>query len=614
MSDLDIASKVKQLPDQPGIYLMKNSSNQIIYVGKAKILKNRVSSYFVKSKSHTDKTQALTREIASFDVILTSTEAEALLLERSMIRHHQPHFNILLRDDKEYPYVRVNFQEDWPRIEKVRRRKDDGADYIGPFSQSSFLSISLKTISRVFPLIRCTPHEFAQAKRPCNYYHMKMCLAPCTLPVSSEQYKDMIRSALRLFKGQHRELQKELELKMQDASEHQRYELAASLRDQISALKVLNEKQSVIIRDLDEGDAIGIVQKEEWASIQVLMIREGQLLGSESFMISTPIQTEKETLSSFLFQYYENRLLPKELLLPFALEDIEAILANLGTEDQKKRCRWSVPERGNKADLIKLAHKNAQYSWDEQSLAKKQQRVDLSLIKNFLNLKVEPNRSECIDISNIQGTAIVGSNICFIQGKPRKDLYRIYSIRSVTDGPDDFGSIREVVRRRLIRGVRDHDLPDLLLIDGGRGQLSSALEVLREFPAIPTAIVSIAKSRGKEDTPDERPEYSDERIFVALDQAPIPLTIGSPEFRFFTQMRDEAHRFAIKHHRQKRSKIAVSSELDHIPGIGKTLRKRMIQDFGGMEGLRKASLDQIKKIKGMRAEVALLVYTKLRSE
>ncbi len=617
MMHSQLQDKIRRLPSEPGIYLMKNIDGRIIYIGKAKNLKNRVSTYFHSSLGLATKTLALVREIRDFDLILTATEGEALLLERSMIRHHQPDFNVMLRDDKEYPYIRVDFRADWPRIEKVRKRADDGAFYLGPFSHAGFLSVTLKMISRIFPLIRCSEHEFANAKRPCNYYHMKMCLGPCTLPVERDVYTDMIRNALRLFQGQHRELLHSLKESMKQASQQQRYEVAATYRDQIKALEALNQRQAVVVRTIDHGDIVGVYQQETSTAIQVLMVRAGKLLGSESFLVNTPIQDEAETLTAFLAQYYEARPLPPELLLPIPLDDVAELLQTIGDHQgahDGKPTRVHVPQRGQSADLIKLAIKNAHFHWEEQLKQRSRQRVDLELIQSKLGLATLPTRMECIDISNLQGTAIVASDVCFIDGKPRKDLYRSYTIKTVSENPDDFASIREVVSRRLIRGVRDADLPDLLLIDGGKGQLQAALDAFGQFPNLNVQLVSIAKARHDETSPDFALQHSDERLYFPNRDAPVPLAIGSPEFRLFVQLRDEAHRFAIAHHRKKRSKIAHASLLDEVAGIGPTLRKRLLQELGGLDGIRKASLDELKRVKGLREDVALLLYTKLRDE
>ncbi len=614
---IELQEKLKRLPQEPGIYLMKDARGYIIYIGKAKNLKNRVSTYFHSHSGATGKTQALVREIRDFELLLTANEGEALLLERSMIRHHQPQFNVMLRDDKEYPYIRVDFTAEWPRIEKVRRRLEDGAFYLGPFSHAGFLAITLKMIYKIFPLIRCSPHEFANVTRPCNYYHMKLCLGPCTLAVDRDMYVDMIRNALKLFQGQHQELLRTLKEKMKAASEEQKYEMAATYRDQIHALATLNQRQAVIVRTIDHGDIVGIYQQDDSTAIQVLMVRGGQLLGSESFLIRTPIQTEAEALLAFLAQYYEARPLPPELLLPFPLDDVDILLQAIAGDQGTSalpRTRVLVPQRGQSADLLKIAQKNAQFHWEDQHAQKSRKRVDLELIKETLQLDVLPTRMECIDISNLQGTAIVASNICFIDGKPRKDLYRIYTIQTVTENPDDFASIREVVSRRLTRAVRDADWPDLLLIDGGKGQLQAAMDALAEFPGIKLRIVSIAKSRPDENSPDYNPKYSQERLFFTDRDEPVSLDVGSPEYRLFTQLRDEAHRFAIKHHRKKRGKIAQSSLLEEVPGIGATLRKRLLQEFGGLDGIKAATLDQLKRVKGMRADAALVLYTKLHEE
>ena len=612
----------------PGVYLMKDTRGTIIYVGKAKALKNRVSSYFQKQQLNT-KTAALVRELIDFDVILTQTEVEALLLERTLIKHHKPRFNILLRDDKEFPYLRVGFHETWPRIEKVRRRKDDGATYLGPFGSAGNLKIMLATIYRIFPLIRCTRHEFATVKRPCNYYHMKLCLGPCTLPVDREMYTATVRDAVSFLQGRNRDLIRELKDKMTAASESESYELAASYRDQLRAFEKATEKQSVIVGEDIDADAIGFCANEENASFHVVIVRQGKVIGSDSFTSHTAANGTGEALTEFLLQYYDGRALPPEILLPQTWDDTEAIsdlqsaLQQIGDEQHSvigKPLRILTPQRSVRRNLVDIAEKNASFNLGVVADDSEKRQTELEILKEKLSLPILPNRMECIDISNFHETAIVASNVCFIGGKAAKDQYRHYTIETVQGAPDDFASMREVVKRRLERARRDGDTPDLLVIDGGRGQLQAALDSAKDFPDVQLTIVSLAKSRIEKTKGIGKvietgaPQRSFERVFLRPDEAPVPLTPGSPEYRLMTRLRDEAHRFAITHHRKKRAKVLQGSSLETIPGIGTKMRQKLLVEFGGLDGLRRATLEQLEKIKGLRKESAVALHAALRQE
>ena len=606
----NIREKLSALPASPGVYLMKDTRGVIIYVGKAKALRNRVSSYFQKQQ-FSMKTSAMVREITDFEVILTQTEVEALLLERTLIKHHKPRFNILLRDDKEYPFLRINFNEPWPRIEKVRRRADDGAQYLGPFGSAGNLRIMLAATYRIFPLIRCTRHEFATVTRPCNYYHMKLCLGPCKLPVDREMYIATVKDAVAFLSGKNRELVRQLREKMIAASDSEDYELAASYRDQLKAFEKITEKQSVVVGEDIDADAVGFASDDQSASFHVVNIREGKVTGSDSFNMDNAANGASEAITEFLLQYYDGRTAPPEILLPEEIEDHTGLESVLGS-------RIGFPQRAVRRQLVDIALKNAQFNLGEAVRENGKRETELEILRDKLGLPSLPRRMECIDISNFHETAIVASNVCFIDGKPAKDQYRHYTIETVTGGPDDFGSMREAVGRRLERAKRDGDLPDLLVIDGGRGQLQAALDAAAKFPDLQVTIVSLAKSRIEKTRTIGRaidtgvPKRSFERVFLDPSQDPVPLTPGSPEFRLMTRLRDEAHRFAITHHRKRRSKALQGSTLENIPGIGTRMRQKLLAEFGGLEGLRRASLEQLQKVKGLRKDAAVALHAALK--
>lgn len=612
-----LRSRVLRLPQEPGVYLWKDKKGKIIYVGKAKNLKSRVSSYITESAKHNFRIQQLVKAIADFEVIITSNELEALLTERTMIRHHSPEFNIRLRDDKEYPHVRVDFREDWPRIEKVRKRKDDGATYVGPFGNAGHLWTLLKGIGRVFPLIRCSRHEFRHAKRPCTYYHMKMCLAPCVKDIDKKEYVGMLKDALQVLQGRTSELSDNLNEKMKTAAAAQHYELAAQYRDQINALATIMAPQSVITTDLQDADLIGMAMNPRYTALHVLQVRGGTVLGSDSFRFATGDESDEELLGTFLMQYYDDRFMPPRIFVPRALKEPSLLESALTNAEDDHPPKIHFPQRGVARELVDMADKNALYQLEEENKQSEFHSQSVSVLQDRLKLTVRPERMECIDISNLQGTAVVASVVCFLGGAAAKDQYRIYHIKDLPEGTqDDFASIYEVVGRRLRGGVEDNCLPDLLVIDGGKGQLGAALKAQAEVPeAAAVSIISLAKSRVKKQGQAHRgPDRSYERVFTHPEQPPHPLSVGSPEFRLLTSIRDEAHRFAITHHRKKRDKSSLTSELDSIPGVGPVLRTRLLREFSGLTGLKQASVDQIKSIKGVSETLAIAIHTHLNRD
>lgn len=610
-----LRSKLSSLPRNPGVYFMKGTNGQVLYVGKAKDLKARVASYFTDSKDHSPKTRSLVREIYDFEIMLVKTEVEALLLERTLIKHHQPPFNILLRDDKEYPFVRIDFSADWPRIEIVRRRQDDRAEYFGPFSAAGSLKTSLDAIKRVFPLIRCSTWEFEHAKRVCNYYHMKMCLGPCVLNVDKETYKSMLRDAMALLEGKNFDVIKTLQSKMMIASEREQYELAASYRDQIKAIDILTEKQSVMVAPDIDGDVISCCASHDMIAIHVAIVRGGKLLGGDSFTFATSgLENSDDTLPHFLLQYYEGRFVPPRIVIDRDLDNISDVATAITGEGFKSPdLRTMKNLRAPWPDLMAISAKNAQYAHDEAIRTLDRRRSSLEALQMTLGLQSPPRRIECIDISNLHGTAIVASDICFIDGKPEKNLYRSYNVETVQGAPDDYASIREVVRRRLERGIRDNDLPDLLVIDGGRGQLESAMSALAEFPSLSLQIVSLAKSRTeKTSKKSAAPKHSLERVFKPGCETPIPLVPGSPAFRIMTQVRDEAHRFAITKHRKKRGLLGQKSLLETIEGVGPKIRAELLKHFGSIDAIANANADALTLVKGVTRDLAERIKQKIK--
>lgn len=613
-----LKEKARKLPKSCGVYLMKNSSGKVIYVGKAKSLKNRVTSYFVGVESHTLKTQTLVENIKDFEVILVDTEVEALILERSLIKTHYPKYNILLKDGKEYPYIRIDQNHPWPRVEKVRQRKDDGATYLGPYGTVSYLNTMLQIVHRIFPIVRCGEYEFKNAKRPCNYYHFGQCLGPCVLPVKKEDYGKTIEDVIQFLKGNNREARDAISLKMQNASERMDYEVAAQYRDQVTAIDNFIQKQAIAFEKIKSADAIGAEISGERASVHVINVRDNIISNRDNFVLDVLPGEDPETLLfEFILQYYENKFVPETLYTSVPLEDKDILskaIAESHEVNKTGKVRITSGTTKEENQLIAISVKNAKYDLEENLKKVKSAKVALDLVKEEVPDLTSLERIECIDISNMGGTAIVASCVCFIEGKPSKDHYRKYNLHDENkQGPDDFGSIRYVVRKRLERAVRDNDTPNILVIDGGKGQLSSALEVKKDFPNLDIQIISIAKARFKDKGSFDSysVSHSNERLIFPGKNRPVPLKVGSPSYRLFTQLRDEAHRFAITHHRKRRSKIRHTSLLEKISGVGPSLRKKLFDKFGSIEVISQASIDSLMEIPGITQKKALEIKTYL---
>jgi excinuclease ABC subunit C len=616
-----LKKKIAALPRDPGVYFMKNAKAEVIYVGKAKDLKARVSSYFLDAKDHSPKTRKLVKDIVDFEVMLVTNEVEALLLERTLIKHHQPIYNILLRDDKEYPYLKVHFAEPWPRIEIVRKRKDDNATYFGPFASPASVRHGLAAAQKVFPMIRCSKWEFEHAKRVCNYYHMKLCLGPCVHKIAQEDYRQMIQNAVDLIMGRNEEVKKTLEQRMFDASSKELFTIAAQYRDQLRAIESLSERQSVMLDSHVDADVVILRRDRQWIGIHAQLIRQGKLMGGQTWVFDSFEEgqhlADHEQLVQFLLQYYDGRDLPKELFLEHHFDGIHSLALALSKNHDRAFSISPLEQKQNQDfDALKtMAIKNITYSIKEHESQAARGQSMLEELQKTLDLSHPPRRIECIDISNFQGTAIVASDVCFIDGHPSKENYRIYNIQTVTDAPDDFASIREVVTRRIERGLREENLPDLLVIDGGKGQLQAACDAKSSFPQLKLDIISLAKSRLQGDSSKKQPKFTQkdvhhsfERIFIPGRDVAIPLRAGSLTYRLLTQLRDEAHRFAITKHRAKRQKKASASPLDMIEGVGPKAKQILLKHFSSLESIKKATLEELSHVPGIKGSVAFKVF------
>ena len=587
MTDL-VAEKLKLLPDSPGVYIMKDARGKIIYVGKAIVLKNRVRQYFQSSRNQAPKVRAMVSHVADFETIMTANEVESLILEANLIKKHRPRYNIRLKDDKSYPYVKVTVQEEYPRVFITRRVLRDGARYFGPYTNVTALRDSLKLLKRLFPLRTCR----TMPDRTCLEFHIKRCLAPCVGKVTVEDYRAMIRAVLLFLEGRTDDVERELEHRMTLAAEAYHFETAARLRDQLSAVRKAAERQNIVTGAGDQ-DAVGMARSAAGVCVQIFFIRGGKMIGREHFLLrGSEEESDADILRAFLEQYYNQAtFVPREVLLPCAIdaagqEMIERWLA------QKKgggKVALLTPRRGTKRDIVVMATGNAEkFLADEEtrrSLADEQTLGAVEELGRYLGLKKPPHRMECFDISHNQGQETVASMVVFEGGMPKKSDYRRFKIKSAEGKPDDFLSMREVTTRRYV-GLPEEELPDLIIIDGGKGQLSSALEIIRnEAGHKNVPVVGLAKQF--------------ELVFTEGNSEPVELPRRSPSLYLIQRIRDEAHRFAITFHRKLRGKRNLVSVLDHIVGVGPKRRQALWAHFGTLDKIKAASVDELASVPGM---------------
>ena len=587
-----VKEKLSLLSDSPGVYIMKDEHGKIIYVGKARVLKNRVRQYFQHTANHTPKVRAMVAKIADFETILTHTEVEALILECNLIKKHRPRYNISLKDDKSYPYVKVTLRDDYPRLIITRRILKDGARYFGPYTDAGALHSSVRLLRKLFPIRSCKN----MGERPCLEHHIKRCLAPCAGKVDKSEYFSMINSVCLFLEGRTAEVEKTLQKNMEDAAENFEFEKAARLRDQLAAVKKTAEKQNIVTGAGDQ-DVIGIARSNSFACVEILIVREGKMIGREHFILKgSEDETDADILYAFLSQYYNHAaFLPKEVLLPFMINDA-SVLEKFLEEKKGTRVYLLSPIRGTKKDLIDMAAGNAKkYLDDEEKRLEKDNAQTIGAVlelQKYLMLKNPPHRMECFDISHIQGSETVASMVVFEDGAPKKSDYRRFKIKSAEGKPDDFKSMREVTTRRYGK-LKEEELPDLIVIDGGKGQLSSALEIIRGAGHKTVPVVGLAKQF--------------ELIFVEGQSEPVELPRNSESLYLMQRIRDEAHRFAITYHRKLRNKRNLVSILDHIEGIGSVRRNALLAHFGSVQKIKEAGIEEIAKVNGMNETAALAV-------
>ncbi|MFB5191064.1 excinuclease ABC subunit UvrC [Alicyclobacillus fastidiosus] len=564
-----LSDKLALLPAKPGVYLMKGQSGDILYVGKAKVLKNRVRSYF--TGSHDRKTQALVANICDFEYIVTDTVAEALILECNLIKQHTPPYNIMLRDDKTYPYIKIT-NEMHPRLQIVRRVKRDGAKYFGPYPSAFAAQATKRLLDRLYPLRKCKTLK----KQVCLYYHINQCLAPCEYVVEAQVYQTMVKEIAHFLAGGHQEVVADLREKMQVAAEELKFERASELRDLIRHIEQVMEEQKITTPDQIDRDVFGFAEDRGLLSVQVFFVRAGKLI-ERSVSIMPHFGEPVDDFVSFVEQFYHDRAdIPREVLLPEGTTS-EALVELLDAKVLE-------PKRGQKRDLVNLATKNARQALDEK-LQLMERNMDRTLgavleLGDVLAIGA-PRRIESFDNSNIQGADAVAAMVVFIDGKPHKSEYRKFKIKTV-EGPDDYGSMREVIRRRYSRLLKEQrPLPDLIVIDGGRGQLSAALDVLENELGLEIPVCGLAK--------DSRHKTS--QLFFMDEESPVHIDRHSQAFYLLERVQEEVHRFAITFHRQTRKKSGFASVLDEIPGVGPQRRKALMKHFGSMKAIAAADVD-----------------------
>ncbi len=605
-------------PESPGVYLMKDHRGAVFYIGKAKNLHKRMLQYIHPHSDNRFFVQILHRILVGVEFIVTSTEKEALILESNLIKSRQPRFNIRIKDDSSFPSLRLDLQKDFPRLEFVRNRRNDGALYFEPYHSATKARTVLDLVNRYFCLRNCSDMMFRNAKRPCIRHQMGHCLAPCSLPVSHDDYMAEVRKVRLFLEGRKELLLSELLPLMKAASAALDFERAAVLRDQIRAVEETLEKQVMEISDSVEWDVVGFYREGELAEFALLQIRNGRVMGRQTFGARGYAVDDATLLEDFITQHYRKvNPLPEEILLPLQLENC-ADLADFISEGKEKRVELFFPKRGKKKQLLDIATENANNAFAERQSAGRNISLMLERLEKKLNLSHVPQRIECCDISTFQARASVGSVVCFVDGLADKSEYRRYKIKS-SEAVDDFAMMYEVLTRHLKRAMERGVLPDLLMVDGGKGQLNVAAAVLKDIGIEGVDIVGLAKSRWKEEVgPDqiatkiEGRWQTPERVFLHNVKNPVVLNPGTSELLLLQRVRDEAHRFAIEYHRKVRKQKTMRSGLLDIPGVGSKRMKILLTHFGSLKKLREASAEQIAALPEIPESLAIEIFEYLK--
>ncbi|MCL5057394.1 MAG: excinuclease ABC subunit UvrC [Actinobacteria bacterium] len=609
----DPAEKLKRLPDRPGVYIFRDAGGRVIYVGKAISLKNRVRSYFRAASSLSPKVRSMTEKAADLEYIVTDSEVEALILECNLIKEHRPRYNVFLKDDKTYPYIKVTMSEDFPRVHITRRVQKDKSLYYGPYTQVGAVHETIDLIRRLFPFRSCKDRVLKQKSRPCLNHHIKRCLGPCCGLVGRDEYRTMIREVCLFLEGRQEELVKRLTSRMEEASEKMEYERAAALRDQVRAVQKVLEKQKIVSGRREDQDAVAVAAGDSEAVVMVFFIRGGKLLGRENFVLGGLQGFEREEIiTSFVKQYYNSAdFIPGEILLQEIQPGEAGVLSRWLTGKKGSRVAMVVPRRGEKKKLLEMVERNAALALEEILLARASARDparEAGELAQRLGLS-SCGRIECYDISNIQGAEAVGSMAVFEDGKPAPDQYRRFKIKTVA-GPDDFASMREVIGRRLercrvereligtgrlsTRQAKFHVLPDLLIIDGGKGQLSAAVEAM-SGAGFNIPVFALAKE--------------EELLFGPGMESPVFLPRDSGALYLLQRLRDEAHRFAVSYHRKLRTRRNLKSLLDEIEGVGGVRKKALLKAYPTIDHIAAATPEDLAALPGMNRPAAEAVHS-----
>lgn len=614
---MQLEEKLKLLPARPGVYLYRDDKGKIIYVGKALSLKNRVRSYFQPGAQQPPKTRVMLEKVADFDIIVTDSEVEALILEQNLIKEHRPRYNVMYKDDKSFPYLKVTLAENFPRVMVTRRHVKDGSRYFGPYTRVGAVNETLRLLKKIFPFRSCKQKEPPLRQRPCLNYHIKRCLGPCAGEADSSRYRSMINEICLFLEGRQEDLVKRLAARMEEAAGVLDFELAARLRDQLQAVREVVERQKIITGGFEDQDVVaaaGAGDIDE-ACVMVFFIRGGKLIGREHFMLKgVEGLGQPEVIASFLKQYYTDvDFVPKEVLLAVEVKDERNVIEQWLTGKKGSKVTLKLPRRGEKKKLADMVAANALLFLEQHRSEEALRRADTAgaLVKLAENLGLEspPRRMECYDISNIQGTDSVASMAVFIDGLPAKEQYRRFKIRTV-EGPDDFSSLQEVLRRRFKKAAGERELfnaglissreakfltlPDMVIIDGGKGQLSAARHVMRELGFSHIPAFGLAKE--------------EEHVFAEGRPAPIVINRASPALHLLQRLRDEAHRFALAYHRSLRGKTGLKSLLEEVEGVGDVRRRALLKAFGSLREIEQATPEQLAAVKGMNKKAAQAVY------
>lgn len=593
----DIKEQLKNLPSSPGVYIMKDKYKNVIYVGKAISLKNRVRQYFV-SKNHTLKVKSMVKNITEFEYIMTDSEVEALILECNLIKEYRPKYNVLLRDDKTYPYIKITLNEDYPRILKVRKIKKDKAKYFGPYTNITALNETLELIKNMYPIRTCSidvNRAIQRKQRPCLNYHIKKCIGPCTGNVSKSEYMEMIDETIMILSGKIENLKKELQMNMELCSTHFEFEKAAKYRDKIMSIENIIQTQKIVSTNDINQDVIAMAKIDDEACVQIFFVRNGKIVGREHYILKGVVDNEREEImASFIKQFYSSGVfIPQELIIENEIEDMEIIKKWLSGIENKK-VDIKIPKRGEKKDLVNMVRKNALESLEKftnlEKIKFEKTTGVLDQIKELLNLDKKPNRIEAYDISNIQGVDSVGSMVVFTDGKKDKKEYRRYKIQSVI-GPNDYASMQEIVGRRLENG----NYPDLILLDGALGQVNAVNKILKH-KNIDIPLWGMYK--------DDKHRT---KGLISTDRG-IELDKSSNIYKFISLIQEEVHRFAITYHRSLKVKNMTKSILDDIPNIGSKRKMNLLSHYKTVDNIKKASLDELESVEGMNKKSAKSVH------